>query len=239
MSPPQNTLKSPLGLPKPTESCISPPRRPELPFPESALSHFSPQNVSLFEKPGAVSFSTFSYLAKARFKQKFQRLGSRLPPLPGQIPIFGNQNPLLQNHALLSQMMAQKIELAQKAALATNAQTTPPHQNRGGFARQSQTPPSVETPKKMANSMTSSTSIKTTPKSDSLVSPLDLTTVTMRSPEVSSQKEDCQNDSAFNGKGSRKKTALEGYHGARQVKILTCQSAKGLCLSLILILNQN
>ncbi|CBY13103.1 unnamed protein product [Oikopleura dioica] len=166
MSPPHSSLKSPLGLPKPAETRLSPPRRPELPFPESALSHFSPQN----------------------------RLGNRLPPLPGsQMPLFGNQNALFQNH-LLSQMMAQKIEMAQKAALA--AQTTPPHQN-GTFARQSQTPPSVETPKKMANS-TSSTSIKTTPKSDSLVSPLDLTTATTRSPEISSQKEDCKNDSVLN-----------------------------------------
>ena len=206
MSPPKNTLHSPFGLPKPTETCLSPPRRPELSFPESPLSHFSPQNVSLFEKPGVASFSTCSYMAKASSYEKVKRLGqSRLPPLPGQIPIFGNQNPLLQNHALLSQMMAQKIELAQKAALATNAQTTPPHQNRGGFARQSQTPPSVETPKKMANSMTSSTSIKTTPKSDSLVSPLDLTTATMRSPEVPSQKEDCQSDLVFNGKRSLQK----------------------------------
>jgi hypothetical protein len=105
-------------------------------------------------------------------------------------------------------MMAQKIELAQKAALAANAQTTPPHQIGGCFARQSQTPPSVETPKKIANSLTSSTSIKTTPKSDSLVSPLDLTTATMRSPEVSSQQEDCQNDSVLNGKRSLQKLKL-------------------------------
>jgi hypothetical protein len=70
MSPPQNMLKSPLGLPKPTETRLSPPRRPELPFPESALSHFSPQNVSLFEKPGAASFFYFFVFGQGVFLTK-------------------------------------------------------------------------------------------------------------------------------------------------------------------------